>query len=265
MEGSPAQREAWLSAIADGSKTVGIGLSDQAVGARDRIGREASDVLTGTSLFVLDATNADAVVLADQDGVLRLVRTSAHGVAVRLLDVVDRTRAYAEVSLSAASAEVISSVSGAARSLVDAGRVLLAADTLGAAQRLLDLAIEYSKTRVQFGRPVGSFQAVKHLCAEMAAELEPCRAMVWRAAHLWDQADPDRTFVAAQCKAHVDEVGRFVSRGAIEVHGGIGFTEQSGLHLWFKRVTANRQILGNPRRLRAECSTLQGFGTAAVA
>jgi alkylation response protein AidB-like acyl-CoA dehydrogenase len=117
--------------------------------------------------------------------------------------------------------------------------------------------VAYSKERVQFGRPVGSFQAVKHMCAEMAAELEPCRAMMWYAAYAFDHIAAEARLTACHTKAHVSEVATRVARTATEVHGGIGFTEELGLHLWFKRIGANRQLLGGPDLLREEAARLQ--------
>lgn len=110
---------------------------------------------------------------------------------------------------------------------------------------------------MQFGRPIGSFQAVKHMCAEMAAELEPCRAMMWYAAHAFDEIAGEARLTACHAKAHVSEVGTFVARTSTEVHGGIGFTDELGLHLWFKRIGANRQLLGGPDLVREEAAKLQ--------
>ncbi len=134
---------------------------------------------------------------------------------------------------------------------------MLAADTLGAAQTMLTRAVEYSKQRIQFGVPIGSFQAVKHMCAEMAAELEPCRAMLWYAAYAFDAIPDEARLTACHTKAHLSEVGTFVARTATEVHGGIGFTDELGLHLWFKRIGANRQLLGGPDQAREEAARLQ--------
>ena len=105
---------------------------------------------------------------------------------------------------------------------------MLAADTLGAAQSMLDQAVEYAKQREQFNRPIASFQAVKHMCAEMAASLEPCRAMVWFAAHALSDVPEEARLTACHTKAHLAEVGQFVSRTATEVHGGMGFTDLTG-------------------------------------
>ena len=136
---------------------------------------------------------------------------------------------------------------------------MLAADTLGAAQNMLDQAVAYAKEREQFNRPIGSFQAVKHMCAEMAAHLEPCRALVWYAAHALDELPDESTLTACHTKAHLAEVGKFVAKTATEVHGGMGFTDLLGLHYWFKRIGFNRQMLGAPELVREEAARIQGL------
>jgi alkylation response protein AidB-like acyl-CoA dehydrogenase len=127
---------------------------------------------------------------------------------------------------------------------------MLAADTLGAGWQMIEKAVDYSKDRKQFDRVVGSFQAVKHLCAEMAAELEPGRSLVWYAAHAFDAIPGDASVSAAHAKSYLSEIGRFVARTSTEVHGGIGITDLLGLHFWFKRIGLNRQLLGGPERVR---------------
>ena len=138
--------------------------------------------------------------------------------------------------------------------------VLCAADTLGAAQHMLDAAVAYSGQREQFGRVIGSFQAVKHLCADMAAALEPCRALVWYAAYALDALPDEAHLSACHAKAHVAEVGTMVAKTATEVHGGVGFTDLLGLHYWFKRIGLNRQLFGGPERARADAAAAQGLG-----
>ena len=145
------------------------------------------------------------------------------------------------------------------RRIVDAGRVMLAADILGAGTAMIEQAVAYAHTRVQFGRPIGSFQAVKHMCAEMAAALEPCRSLVWYAAHAFDHAPDEASLMACHAKSHLSEVGRFVARTSTEVHGGMGFTDLAGLHYWFKRIGLDRQLLGGPELLRNEAARLQGW------
>jgi alkylation response protein AidB-like acyl-CoA dehydrogenase len=143
--------------------------------------------------------------------------------------------------------------------MLDAARVVLAADILGASERALELAVAYAMQRRQFDRVIGSFQAVKHLCAEMLAELEPARSLVWYAAHAFDAVPEEASLVACHAKAHLSEIGPAIVRTATEVHGGIGFTDEQNLHHWFKRVGVDRQLLGSPELLRQQAARLQGW------
>jgi alkylation response protein AidB-like acyl-CoA dehydrogenase len=163
-----------------------------------------------------------------------------------------------ELTFEATPAEALAS-NHALERLRDAAWILLAADTLGACQAMIDKAVAYAKERRQFGRVIGSFQAVKHLCAEMAAELEPARALVWYAAYAFDHAPDEAPLMAAHAKAHLSEIGRFIARTSVEVHGGIGMTDLLGLHYWFKRIGLNRQLLGGPERVREAAARLQGL------
>ncbi len=142
---------------------------------------------------------------------------------------------------------------------IDAGRVVLAADTLGAAQHMFDAALSFVKQREQFGRIIGSFQAVKHQFADMATMLEPCRAMVWYAAYAQDALPAEARLTALQAKAHLDDIAREIARMATEAHGGMGFTDLLGLHYWFKRIMFNRQMLGGPEHCREEAARVQGW------
>jgi alkylation response protein AidB-like acyl-CoA dehydrogenase len=137
--------------------------------------------------------------------------------------------------------------------------VLIAADSLGACDAMLEKAVAYAKERRQFGRVIGSYQAVKHMCAEMAAEIEPSRSLVWYAAYAFDAAPQEASLTAAHAKALTSEIGRFVARTSTEVHGGMGITDLLGLHFWFKRVGLNRQLLGGPERVREIAARLQGL------
>jgi alkylation response protein AidB-like acyl-CoA dehydrogenase len=194
-------------------------------------------------------------VVADRTGGLHLA-TGADG--VEALPGIDATRRLSELTFKDRAAEALSSNQALER-LRDAAWVMLAADTLGACQAMLDKAVEYAKERKQFGRTIGSFQAVKHLCAEMAAELEPARALVWYAAYAFDNAPDESPLMAAHAKAHTSEIGRFIARTATEVHGGIGMTDLLGLHYWFKRIGQNRQLLGGPERVREIAARMQGL------
>lgn len=260
--GSPLQRDEWLPRIAAGKLTVGIGVTEQ-TGKRESAGVTASNgVLEGKAMFVLDGADADLLIIADAGGAMHLVDPDSAGVSRRGLSTIDRTRSVVEVVLEKVDADVLpGSVSSREPVLgtIDAGRLMLAADTLGAAQTMLDKAVAYAKERRQFNRVIGSFQAVKHMCAEMAADLEPCRSLVWYAAHAIVAVPDEARLMACHAKAHLAEIGRDVARTATEVHGGMGFTDLLGLHYWFKRIGVNRQLLGAPELVREEAAALQGW------
>ena len=261
LGGDVQQKSNWLPKIAGGECVIGVGLSEY-VGAREDSGIEFSNgKLSGRCLFLIDGKDADAYLLADKSGQLYLVDSSSSGITVTELTTVDKTRTSIELVLDKVDAEMLpnSSNKEVIEKVLDAGRLMLAADTVGAAQVMLDKSVAYSLERKQFGRLIGSFQAVKHMCAEMAAELEPCHSMIWHAAHCQDNVPEEARLMACQTKAHVSEVGKQVSKTATEVHGGMGFTDELGLHYWFKRIGLNRQLLGSPELIREEAGKLQGF------
>lgn len=261
LGGDEQQKSNWLPKIAGGECVIGVGLSEY-VGAREDSGIEFSNgKLSGRCLFLIDGKDADAYLLADKSGQLYLVDSSSSGITVTELTTVDKTRTSIELVLDKVDAEILPNSSNreVIEKVLDAGRLMLAADTVGAAQVMLDKSVAYSLERKQFGRLIGSFQAVKHMCAEMAAELEPCHSMIWHAAHCQDNVPEEARLMACQTKAHVSEVGKQVSKTATEVHGGMGFTDELGLHYWFKRIGLNRQLLGSPELIREEAGKLQGF------
>jgi alkylation response protein AidB-like acyl-CoA dehydrogenase len=259
LAGSPEQQAQWLPKLAAGEVIAGVAISEAVAGARDGAGVEASDLkLEGKALFALDARGAGLLVVADRKGRLHLAEAAS---ALSPMDSIDATRRLSELTFRGTPAAPLASNQALER-LRDAAWIVLAAETLGASQAMLDKAVAYAKERKQFGRVIGSFQAVKHLCAEMAAELEPARALVWYAAYAFDQGLNEAPLMAAHAKAHLSEVGRFVARTATEVHGGIGMTDLLGLHYWFKRIGQNRQLLGGPERVREIAARLQGLTPA---
>jgi alkylation response protein AidB-like acyl-CoA dehydrogenase len=257
--GSEAQRTEWLPKLAAGEVQAAIATAEPIAGARDGAGLTAAGgKVTGKALFVPGGMGAGLIVAADATGGLHLVRGDAAGLSRSLMPTIDDTRRLAELSFADTPAEPLTANDGLA-TLRDAAWVILAADTLGAAQVMLDKAVAYAKERRQFGRVIGSFQAVKHLCAEMAAELEPARALVWYAAYAFDHAPQEASLMAAHAKAHTSEIGRFIARTSMEVHGGIGITDLLGLHFWFKRIGQNRQLLGGPEKVREIAARVQGL------
>jgi alkylation response protein AidB-like acyl-CoA dehydrogenase len=258
MAGSAPQQSRWLPALAQGSTLAGAAVSEAVSSRENATVQSDGSMLHGKALFVLDF-EADLYLVADARGALFLVEAGAHRLKRVPLPTIDQTRRFGELVFDNVAAERLpgSSDPEVCARIIDAGRILLAADTLGAAQRMLTRAVAYAKQRMQFGRVIGSFQAVKHMCAEMAAALEPCRAMMWYAAYAFDAIPEEARLTICHAKAHIAEVGTFVARTATEVHGGIGFTDELGLHLWFKRIGANRQLLGGPDRVREQAARLQ--------
>ncbi len=249
----------WLPALAGGGARIAVGIAER-VEARQGAGlTEAEGGLSGTALFVLDGQDADAFWLVCGDDA-HLVRAGAAGLTAKPLPTIDRTRRCVEVGLEDAVPEA--SYRGVGASLdrvLDAGRIVLAADILGGCDRALALSVAYATDRKQFGRPISTFQAVKHMCAEMAAAIEPSRSLVWYAAHAWDALPDEAPLLATLCKAHLSDVGHDVMRTATQVHGGIGFTDECDLQFWFKREGLSRQLLGGPEALRAHAARLQGI------
>ncbi|HEV7386137.1 MAG TPA: acyl-CoA dehydrogenase family protein [Phenylobacterium sp.] len=261
--GSPAQQAEWLPKLAAGEVMAVAAISEPIAGARDGAGvTAASGKLTGKALFVPGGMAAGLLIVADRAGGLHLVRGDAAGLTRALMPGIDETRRLAELTFDGVAAEPLGGGPELLSALRDAGWVLVAADTLGAAEVMLEKAVAYAKERRQFGRVIGSFQAVKHMCAEMAAELEPCRSLVWYAAYAFDAAPAEASLMAAHAKALTSEVGRFVARTSTEVHGGMGITDLLGLHFWFKRIGLNRQLLGGPERVREIAARLQGLAAA---
>ncbi|MDG1133463.1 MAG: acyl-CoA/acyl-ACP dehydrogenase [Pseudomonadales bacterium] len=247
-----------LAQLAAGTHRIGIAFGE-AIKRRNSAGLEVSNGrMNGTSLFAFDA-DADSYLVADQNMHLYLVSANAQGLTRSELTTVDKTRRTVELTYKDVEATRISTDVSVFEATLDIGRIMLAADTLGAAQNMLDQAVDYAKQREQFNRPIASFQAVKHMCAEMAASLEPCRSMVWFAAHALDDLPDEARATACHTKAHLSEVGKAIAKTSTEVHGGMGFTDLVGLHYWFKRIGANRQWLGAPEHVREEAAVLQGL------
>ena len=249
-------REDLLGSVATGEKRIGIAFGE-GIATRGDAGVVITDgKMNGKSLFALD-TDADYYLIANAAREIYLVDANAKGLTRKALTTVDLTRTTCELSYQGVAAELISTDADVFNAALDAGLVALSADTLGTAQSALDKAVIYAGERVQFNRAIASFQAVKHMCAEMVASLEPCRSLLWYAAHALDEIPEEATMLASHTKAHLSEVGQFVTRTSTEVHGGMGFTDLVGLHYWFKRAGFNRQLLGTPEWLRERAFLFQ--------
>ena len=265
IAGSKEQKEAWLPAIAQGKATFGLAISEKAAGARQNAGvRLSNGRLSGTSLFALDCPKADALLVAAKHGdkdCLLLVQKGTQGLTIEAKSSLDATRPLYQLNFDSVEADRVGHsqelTEKALHAMIVMGRLSLAADTLGAASTMIKLAVDYAAQRTQFGRTIGSFQAVKHLCAEMAADIEPCHALVWYAAYALHAGLKDGELASLHAKAHLSAVGKDIARKSTEVHGGTGFTDLTGLHFWFKRIDFNRVMLGTPQRVHQDIAALQ--------
>ncbi len=258
--GSDEQKRNYLTKIASNEIKFGVGFSTL-TGARDDSEIQVKgNKISGRSLFVLDYEYATHFLISDKNGCIGIIDSQENGIDLIELKTIDKTRNLCELILKNVDFEILEltkSSKNTAEKVIDAGRIMLAADSLGAAQNMIDKAVDYAKERKQFGRAIGSFQAVKHMCAEMVAELEPCYALVWHAAHAQKHMPNEARLMACHAKSHLSDVTKEVAKKSTEVHGGMGFTDLLGLHYWFKRIGLNRQLLGSPERIREEAAYLQ--------
>jgi alkylation response protein AidB-like acyl-CoA dehydrogenase len=257
----------WLAGIASGEIVFGVALTEsfslrEGAGVSLAAGRLTGS-LTGKAMMALDAVGADYVLVAVGPDSLAVVRGDAKGLEVNRLATIDATRSTAELVFTGVRPEALfEGCAGAIARVLDAGRIALAADALGACEAMLGQAVAYAQQRVQFDRVIGSFQAVKHMCSEMVAELEPARSLLWYAAHSFDAIPDEAPLLACHVLAHVSEIGREIASVATQVHGGIGWTDEQNLHFWYKRIGVARHLLGGPEYLRERAAELQGLAAA---
>lgn len=260
--GNDGQKSKYLSGIADNAIKFGVAFTEY-VGSRENAHISINnDRVSGSALFTLDIEESTHLLVSNQNGKIGIVETNHKGVEVIKLTTIDKTRNFSEILFNDVDIDILEKTISndvAIKKSIDAGRIILSADSIGASQTLIDKAVEYSKERKQFGRFIGSFQAVKHMCAEMTADLEPCYALLWHAAHAFDNMPDEARLMACQTKSHTSEVAKVIAKKATEVHGGMGFTDLMGIHYWFKRIGLNRQLLGSPELIREEAAKIQGF------
>jgi alkylation response protein AidB-like acyl-CoA dehydrogenase len=259
--GSPAQRAEWLPKLATGDAiaTVALGEPGERWQPDEWQAELARGQITGRKSFVPDGAAADLVVVGVRGGELALVERGDAGVRCTRVPGVDRTRALADLELTGAVAEPLPDGARVSARVRDTGLVLLAADAFGAAWRLLRMTSAYVVTREQFGTRLAQFQAVKHQLANAVTELEPARGLYWYAAHAVDHLPERAPHASAVAKAHITDRAVGVARDAVELHGGIGYTWESDVQIWFKRVLFDRAFLGTPEVHRERSAALAGW------
>jgi alkylation response protein AidB-like acyl-CoA dehydrogenase len=213
--------------------------------------------LTGEKMFVLDGYTADLiVVLARQAGTsgtdglqFFTVRGDADGLTRTSLSTMDMTRKQAKLEFNNVAATPLGTGSAAAAAFsktLDQAAVALSNEMMGGAQKVLDMSVEYAKVRVQFGRPIGSFQAIKHKCADMLLEVESGKSAAYYASWAAAEDNEELPVVAALSKAYCSEAYFHATAENIQIHGGIGFTWEHPAHLYFKRAKSSEIYLGDP-------------------
>ncbi len=262
--GGEAQKREWLPKIAGGQARVTLAwMEPSAELGPDGITLAALEkggtyTLSGTKLFVHDAHTADAIVVAARtgksgaDGIsLFLVPKGAKGLTVTLLPTMDQTRKLCEVTLKGVSLGVdgrLGEIGGgwtALARVLDRATVALCAEMCGGAQKVLDMTVEYAKIRQAFGRPIGSYQGVKHKAADMLVDVENSKSITYYAAWAMDEGVSEGPLAVSMAKAYVSDAYRRVSANGIQLHGGIGFTWEHDLHLYFKRAKGSEFTFGD--------------------
>ena len=251
--GSDAQKKRWLGAIAGGEARATVALLDGELDWNPESTSTRAEktsggwALSGLKRYVPWAHVADVLLIPARtpEGItLFLVDPSAAGLTSSPLQSMDPGTRWAHLTLDKVPVrgeDVLGAAGGASRvlaGLLRRGAVGAAAEMLGAARRCLDMAVEYAKVREQFGQPIGSFQAIRHKCADMLLEVENSHAAVYYAAWALDARADDHEMAASVAKAYVSDASRKVCGEAIQVHGGIGFTWEYDLHMYFKRAKA---------------------------
>lgn len=247
-----------LPGIADGSRIAAIAFIDRCGGwnpGDDSVhaDRKAGGwTLTGTRHFVLDAAAADTLLVAaasDYGPTLFAVDPTAAHCRVEALETLDLTRRQADVVLDSAPATVIGdagAADGYLRDAYDAGLAALAAEQVGGARRLLDMSVDYATIREQFGRPIGSYQAIKHKCADMLLEVETATSAARAAGAAIAESSEEAAELSSLAKAYCSEAYSHAAVETIQIHGGIGFTWEHPAHLYFRRAKSSEMLLGTP-------------------
>ena len=262
----------YLPEIAAGEQTATVAVCDESgswqlsdITTAAQCDDNGAWTLSGTKMFVIDGDNADLVLVLARTGeglALFAVDANARGVVRARLDALDPTRRLARVDLNDTPARRIGPAGDAEpflRRALDTATVALAAEQVGAARACLDMAVDYAKIRVQFDRPIGSFQAIKHKCADVLLDVESAKAAVLYAASLPADADEEFAICAALVSAYCSTAFTHAAKENIQIHGGIGFTWEHDAHLYLKRAKTSELLFGAPAAHRARVADLVGI------
>jgi len=237
--GSVEQQARWLPRIASGElkATVAI-LEETASWDLDAIRMTAP----GKKLFVGDAASADLIFCVAAPGIVAVERGAT---SIERMPSMDQTRKLYEVTFDRLGADVLPGGRDTVRAAIDVATVALCAEMVGGMQWVLDTTVEYAKTRQQFGRPIGSFQAVQHQCADMLLLTESARSATYYAAWALTENDPGAPLAVSMAKAYCSDACREVGNRGVQVHGGIGFTWEHDLQIYYKRAKSSEILFGD--------------------
>jgi len=261
--GTEAQKLSLLPDLASGARLATLAITESSGNWDPRtielVATLVADgyLIDGVKSYVLDGHVADLLVVAarvpgtagDAGIALFTLPANSSGVERRLLESMDPTRKLARIDFRGAHAELLGTLDNGAQALVrtlDQAAIALANEMVGGAQALFDSAVEYAKLRVQFGRTIGSFQAIKHKLADMLLEVELAKSAAYYAAQAAAVDDPEWPALASLAKAAGSETYLHIAVETIQIHGGIGFTWDNDTHLWFKRAKSSEVFLGQP-------------------
>jgi alkylation response protein AidB-like acyl-CoA dehydrogenase len=260
-------RDRLLRATVAGDAVPVVALPGEPVGETPfRI--EPTGLLRGTADFVLDAPAADPLLvpaLAGATTVLVSIERHAAGLSVTERPVVDATREFGRVVADGVrvrpeSVWRFTDPALASRRLHDRAAVAVACDSLGCGEAMLAATVAHAKVRAQFGRPIGSFQAVKHACADMLVQVSVAQKLVEAAVRGQADAKPDATVAAAMAKSYACATAVQIAGKAMQLHGGMGYTWESGVHVYLKRATLNRSLFGSPAHHRGRLAQRYSLG-----
>jgi alkylation response protein AidB-like acyl-CoA dehydrogenase len=270
--GTPEQVKDLLPAVVRGDKRLSVALVEKGGGwsaeSFDTRATRSDEgwTLTGSKRFVVDGHTADTMLVAastDTGVVVVIVDGDAVGLTRTRLDTMDLTRPLADVEFDAVQAEQLgdggSDAAGALGAMLDRTVGYLAMEQVGAAQACLDMSVEYAKSRHQFGRAIGSFQAIKHMCADMLVAVESAKSAAYHLAAALDDDPAEVATAAALAKSYCSEAFYQCAADTIQIHGGIGFTWEHDAHLYFKRAKSSELIFGDPVEYRARLADILGI------
>jgi alkylation response protein AidB-like acyl-CoA dehydrogenase len=262
--GSPAQKEKYLAPICRGQARSTLAVLEANAGWDPADARISviNGKLTGEKLFVTDAAVADTIIVVARNGVF-VADTKAPGIKINPMLGMDLTRKLYAVQFNATPVEKLGDCSALATPL-DVATAALAAEMVGGMQRTLDLTVEYAKTRKQFGKPIGMFQAVQHQCADMYLETESARSAAYYAAWALEENSPDAATAVSIAKMYASDASRTVGNRGIQVHGGMGFTWENDIHLYYRRAKASETTFGDATFHRERIARLAIDPNAAV-